>query len=346
MISLKLSALICVMSAVLAGSPARAAGVNFDVGKIVKRAPSRCLSLMPNVVTIKDGTYESGLTVRSVANATVDLRGVVARGQAKGSPAKSMTIVRNFNNVCVLGGRHWGKQDPQIVPWTVGHATYGAGILFKAGAGTIVLENAVVENSLQDGITLGGDLAANATFGMRGVYIRNTSDDGIQNDSGKKILFIEDSLIEAKMGLSLRPGAASTGSGFGAHRIPIRNSLFNIICVADDRADGSCGAGRSSSHLFKWSSAAANVNVEMTDSIIRYVSRSGNAWSAMRFLPGVYRNVILVWDPETPGAKYEGPKPPPGVTITTDPSVWTRAKAEWLRVHGCSAGGGCSFAGG
>ena len=166
--------------------------------------------MYPNVVSIRDGTYENGITVRSIANATVDFRGVTVRGQANGSSAKIVTMVRSFNNICVLGGRHWGKQDPQVVPWSVGHATYGAGMLFKSGAGAITLENAVIENSLQDGITLGGDLASNTTFGMRGVYIRNTSDDGMQNDGGKKILFIEDSLIEFKMGLSLRPGANFT----------------------------------------------------------------------------------------------------------------------------------------
>ena len=82
----------------------------------------------------------------------------------------------------------------------------------------------------------------------------------------------------------------------------------------------------------------------MTDSIVRYEARSGNGWSAMRFLPGTYRNVTLVWDPETPGMKYEGKLSlPDGVTMTTDASVWTRAKAEWLRVHGCTENGGCTF---
>ena len=76
------------------------------------------------------------------------------------------------HNVCLLGGRHWGKQDPQVVPWSIGHQSYGAGVLFKDGAGAITVENAVIENSLQDGITLGGSLASNTTFGMRGVCSR------------------------------------------------------------------------------------------------------------------------------------------------------------------------------
>lgn len=293
----------------------------FDIDAIVKVAPSRCLNTYSSVITIKDGVYDNGITVRSIANTTIDFRGVTVRAQANSSSAKSMTIVRNFNNVCVLGGRHWGKQDPQVVPWTIGHKIYGAGLLFKTGAGSILLENAVIENSLQDGITLGGDLASNTSFGMRGVRIENTSDDGIQNDGGKKILFIEDSLIESKMGLSMRPGADSNTSTFGNYKIPIRHSLFNIICVADDRVDGSCGPGRSASSLFKSSGAAKGVTVEMTDSIVRYEARPGGSWSGIRWLPGTYRNVIFVWDPETPGLKYAGPSWPAGVTFTTDPSV-------------------------
>ena len=338
----RLAALAVAVPVALAGVTAAPPARGYDLGAIVKVARSKCLSTYPNVVNIARRVHENGITVKNVANATLDFRGAIVRGQANSSSAKSMTTVRNFNNICILGGRHWGKQDPQRVPWTVGHSIYGAGILLKDGAGTITVENAVVENSLQDGITLSGSLASNTTFGMRGVWIRNTSDDGIQNDGGKRIAFIEDSLVEAKMGLSLRPGAESGDRDFGSHTIPIRNTLINIICVADTRTDGSCGAGRSSSNLFKWSGAASGIKVTMTDSIVRYESRSGNGWSAMRFLPGTYRNVILVWDPVTPGAKYDGPALPAGVTLTTDASVWTRAKATWLRAHGCAAGGGCS----
>ena len=94
------------------------------------------------------------------------------RGQANSSDAQSVTTVTGFNNVCVLGGRHWGTHDPQVVPWVVGHAKYGAGIIFSGGAGAITVENAVIESSLQDGITLTGGLPNNVTFGMRGTYIK------------------------------------------------------------------------------------------------------------------------------------------------------------------------------
>ena len=349
------------MAAVLVGSAgstsAQSTGQNIDITKFVKVARSQCLRLYPRIIAVKDGTYQNGIKVRPPVNATIDFRGVAVRGQANSSDAKSVTTVTGFNNVCILGGRHWGRQDPQIIPWVVGHSIYGAGIIFSGGAGAIAVENALIENSLQDGITLTGGLPNNVTFGMRGTYIRNNSDDGIQNDGGKRILYIEDSLIESKMGISLRPGADATAGGgsYGSYKIPIRNTLINVICVADDRPDGSdrrdpeaarknnCGPSRSASMLFKWSGAASGVGVEMTDSIVRYEARSRNGWDSMRWLPGTYRNVILVWDPVTPGMKYAGPPLPAGVRLTTDASIWAKAKAEWLRAHGCTANGACTF---
>ncbi len=350
-----------IMLAVIVGSSGsisvNAASNNVDITRFVKLSPSKCLNLYPRLVTIRDGLYPNGIKVRPPASATIDFRGVTVRGQGSSTDALSMTTVTGFNNVCVLGGRHWGKADPQSVPWVVGHATYGAGIIFSGGAGAITVENALIENSLQDGITLTGGLPSNVTFGMRGTYIRNNSDDGIQNDGGNRIVFIEDSLIESKMGISLRPGRDSTaGNGsHGNYRIPIRNTLINIICVADDRPDGSdrrdpgaarrnnCGPSRSASMPFKWSGAASRVGLEMTDSIVRLEARSRNGWRSMGWLPGTYRNFLLVWNPVTPGMQYDGPPLPAGVTLTTDASIWAQAKAEWLRVHGCTATGGCTF---
>ena len=300
----------------------------------------------PTVVAVRDGIYNNGLKVKASANSTLDFRGVTVRGQGGPTDALSVLTVGGFNNVCILGGRFVGKQDPQVVPWVVGHATYGAGILFKGGSGSILVENAVIENSLQDGINLSGGLPGNTTFGMRGAWIRNNSDDGIQNDGGKKILFIEDSLIESKMGLSIRPDADANPGNLGSYNIPIRNTLLNIICVADDRPDGSdirnpaaaknnnCGPSKAASQAFKWSAAAAGIGVAMTDSIIRYEARSRNGWGSMTWPKGTYRNVVVVWDPRVPGMKYAGPALPPGVTMTTDVSVWTTARNRWLQLHG------------
>ena len=60
-----------------------ASAQNVDVSSFVKATSSQCLSLYPNVITVKDNPYENGITGRSIANATIDFRGVTVRGQAK-----------------------------------------------------------------------------------------------------------------------------------------------------------------------------------------------------------------------------------------------------------------------
>jgi len=324
----------------------------------VGAANAGCLTEFPNVLAPQVGAAQDGLKLAPAPNTVVDLRGVTVRGMAKGSDAKSILTVRGFDGVCILGGRFIGDQDPQVVPWVEGHREFGAGILFQGGHGRIVVEQAVIANSLQDGITLAGGLPNDVTFALRSSWIANTSDDGIQNDGGKRIEGIEDSLVEAKMGLSLRPGRDARGGGFGDGVVPIRGSLFNIICVADDRPDGSdsrnraeaqknnCGPGKSVSSAFKWSGAAGKTKVDVSDTVIRFGGRDRNGWRAMDWPNGTYRNVTVVWDPAQSGMRYEGPKPPDGVTMTTDASVWTKAKAGWLARHGCSETElSCSFDG-
>lgn len=220
----------------------------------------------------------------------------------------------------------------------------------------MVVENVVIANSLQDGITLAGGLEDSVVFELRSSRIVNTSDDGIQNDGGKRIAAIEDSLVEAKMGLSLRSGRDSRGEEFGAGVVPIRNSLLDIICVADDRPDGSdrrnaerarknnCGPGRSTSWAFKWGGDASKVRVDVSNTVIRLGGRNRNGWRANQWPAGTYRDVTLVWDPATPGMAYDGPPLPAGVTLTTDPTVWHEAKARWLADHQCDELGlTCAF---
>jgi hypothetical protein len=317
----------------------------------------RCLTEFPHTMALPGTAYGQGLKIDPAPDTTVDLRGVTVRGMALGSSAKSVAIVAGFDGVCLLGGRYIADQDPQTVPWVEGHATYGAGILFRAGRGRIVVEQAVIANSLQDGITLAGGLPGDVTFELRSSWITNTSDDGIQNDGGKRITGIEDSLIEAKMGISLRPGSDSGAGPFGDGVVPIRDSLINVICVADDRPDGSdsrnpvkalknnCGPGLAAASAFKWSSAARSVKVDVSDTVIRFGARDRNGWRSMDWPAGTYRNVTVVWDPAQAGMKYAGPALPDGVTMTTDASVWTKAKAGWLARHGCSdVNLSCTFA--
>lgn len=314
-------------------------------------ARADCLSEFPNVVR---PTKQA--TIAPPPSATIDLRGTTLRGMGRGG-AKSILTVQGFKGVCILGGRLLSEQDPQVVPWVEGHREYGAGILLKSGSGRVVAQNVVIADSLQDGITIAGGLPDDVSFELLSSWIANTSDDGIQNDGGKRIAAIEDSLIEAKMGLSLRSGRDSRGDSFGSGVVPIRDSLIDIICVADDRPDGSdrrdaakarrnnCGPGRSTSWAFKWGGDASATKVDVSNTVIRLNGRNRNGWKANQWPPGTYRDVTLVWDPATHGMVYDGPSLPAGVTLTTDRTVWDEAKTKWLTRHGCSeADRTCTFA--
>jgi hypothetical protein len=94
--------------------------------------------------------------------------------------------------------------------------------------------------------------------------------------------------------------------------------------------------------VFKMSGAASKVKVDMTDTIIRYEAKSRNGWGSMAWMPGTYKNVLVVWNPRTPNMKYEGPALPDGVTITTDTSIWDKAKSDWLLAHGCMDTDSCT----
>lgn len=180
------SLLASVSTATAGGTIGSAYGKDNGPAAVVKVAKSTRLSRYQRTITMNRSRHAEGLRSRPPENVTIDMRGITLLGQGPGSDAKSVTRVTGFKNVCLLGGRYLGKQDPQKVPWVVGHATYGAGVIFTGGSGAITVENAVIENSLQDGITLTGKLPNDVTFGMRGTHIKNNSDDGIQNDGGKK----------------------------------------------------------------------------------------------------------------------------------------------------------------
>jgi hypothetical protein len=62
--------------------------------------------------------------------------------------------------------------------------------------------------------------------------------------------------------------------------------------------------------------------------------------SAGQWPPGtVIENSVLVWDGVGSPPSLT---PMPGLTITTDVSVWENAKADWLARHGCTSFGNCS----
>ena len=92
--------------------------------------------------------------------------------------------------------------------------------------------------------------------------------------------------------------------------------------------------GMDHGQLLKWSSYAPRPIIR--NSVIFIEDNSAGEWP-----PGtVLENVTLVWDPASGSAPSLNPMP--GLTITTDMSVWENARQRWLERHGCTSLGNCT----
>ena len=120
------SLLASVSTATAGGTIGSAYGKDNGPAAVVKVAKSTCLSRYQRTITMSRSRHAEGLRLLPPENVTIDMRGITLLGQGPGSDAKSVTRVTGFKNVCLLGGRYLGKQDPQKVPWVVGHASHPA----------------------------------------------------------------------------------------------------------------------------------------------------------------------------------------------------------------------------
>ena len=170
-------------------------------------------------------------------------------------------------------------------------------------------------------------------FKLSNAYMTYIRDDCVENDVAMSGL-VSDSLLDGCwIGFSARPGrgGGERANPRGLLRIEdvlVRLEPMPAIPEADE-PENRVGHAQ----LFKWSDEAGRVAVR--DSIFLVAQHSVNGPKSMRFPPGSYRNVTLVW--LGPG---DYPQPlPSGVTVTRDPSAWDEARDRWLRRHGCPAGG-------
>lgn len=86
------------------------------------------------------------------------------------------------------------------------------------------------------------------------------------------------------------------------------------------------------SHVFKWSPVAGPLRI--TDSIIRLDPQDRPVPERLDWPEDVEaEDVTIVWLGEGP---FPGRIPDTGVRVTTDVTVWDRARTEWLERHGCT----------
>lgn len=277
------------------------------------------------------------------AGEVYDFRGLTFQA----NPPKYPLVFRDPPEICVAGIRAVGQQPASLTWREMKNAGYG-GILFRSATGTVTFERFFLDR-LMDGFVPRS--ANNSSWVLRSGYMRQIRDDAVENDNCQPGL-IEDVLVDgAFMFLSVRPGAKSdntcTGQQVG-NTVTIRRTLARLECQphagegtrrADFRRSCPEDPEKGVGQLFKMARGAGALDV--ADSVFLVPSMSVNGAKAMSFPPGIYERVTLVW---LGGGRYPGDLPRSGVTVTDDPSVWDKARAEWLERHGCdSAPDSCAF---
>ncbi len=181
-------------------------------------------------------------------------------------------------------------------------------------------------------------------------YIR---DDCIENEGSGNVerpmnLVINRSLFDGCFtGIAERPmyAGGSVQNGSGPQSLTIDNTLMYIqpqplgpnYCSDAQVTTGRCKATSRSNvwmgahGIWKWSRAAAS-KVTIRNSVFKLDMASYTSCGAQVWPAGTYQNVTLVWAGAGPYATAGGCKNtlPAGVTLTTDNSVWSKAKAAWL----------------
>jgi hypothetical protein len=286
---------------------------------------------------LPDGRYKRPFVPKGPVGATYDLRGVMIEA----NPLQHPVLVDDPHDTCLVGITVQGQQArslnwQQMKSGSKYHLMDGDGVGWENSTGEFILEGAWIDN-MEDGLGPPYDLVPDksSTWSMRHVYMKYIRDDAIENDgclSGEVIDSFFDGIWTF---LSTRPGKVR--ADMGQTTITIRDSLIRHSCMPDPRQkNNGCGSKTGTGELFK-SHSSCKVKINMKDTVIlKEGARKGDD-----FLPGTYSNVTLVW---VGGGQYPGAKPPPGVTLTTNPAVWNKARAGWIKRHGCdSNAANCSF---
>jgi len=254
--------------------------------------------------------------------------------------AKYPIFITPNGETCVTGVKIVGQQHRQL-PYRLLKQAYDGDGVHMEGPGKQVLENAWIDN-VEDAFAPRGPKAS-TSWVVRGVYARYNRDDFVENDAlldGE----IDNVLVDGTyVFLSARPGK-NARSWDDSMRVTIKNTLAHLQNLPYDTDMG----GRRAYHpeddsahaqVFKWASPSGG-NVIVIDSIFLIDGGHEPPPQSLGFAPGIYKNVIIVWAGK---GRYPGTLPA-GIMLTTDRSVWDKARVDWLQRHGCDANGDdCAF---
>jgi hypothetical protein len=313
----------------------------FASGRGLAAAPTLSSCLANKIVRLT-GTYSSNYRSKSpAAGTTFDARGAKFTAYPAGSTYPfSVGKYSAPRRLCVIGGLVVGSQSRGLTWDQMKNAYHGAGLRI-GGNNWYVVDGLRVDN-VEDGISPRGTEDRYPKDGdgfvLRNIYMTYIRDDCVENDDIAGGL-IEDSLFDGcYTGISERP---ASGSPQLAHRAPAAEQLvMNRVLMRMQAQPGPHGTNNPKllghGKPFKWSDVANKVVIK--DSII-LLERQPNGGSWTPFPDGTRaERVTIVW-------RGAGPfkwKVPAGVKVTTDKSVWDRARAKWLSRHGCSSFASCS----
>jgi hypothetical protein len=313
-----------------------------SAGGFVKVADTPCLTNGNTIIKHPPGKYTKAISYEDPkSDTTLDLRDAVVFAYPD---ADLLRISRAPANVCIVGVKVVGDMPRD---WGWGKIKHelpldNAGIAFRrARSGMHTIERSWVEN-VEDGILMprGVDNPGDAKLTLRSSYVRYIRDDSIEAD-GCFHNVIDDVLVDdGHMMFAARPSAGVKIPASREGSWKVRNSLLHIGCKPDERDKaGRSGCPdrtegpvltQSTGGFFKKSACFGRV--DMADTILRADARPASGITNIDFPPGTYRNVVMVW---TGPGDFPGQLPASGVIVTKDVSVWTEARAEWLRRHGC-----------
>ena len=327
---------------------------------VLTAGPSQSATTMPSCPTTasltKAGSQSSYIN-QTNSNQTWNLTGAVWSGTPSSAhyyPVRSDA----FTKGCIIGGSVDGgvpktaTRDQWYNGEDGGTRLGGEGFrqtLTKTAGNWAVLRNTAVSN-IEDAYDPNtGD--ASHTYYLDHVRAEMIRDDCLENEgtgTAEKPMnvVINNSMFDGCFtGFAERPTWSNHGApnGSGPSSLTVDNSLMYInpqplgpnYCNSTKVQQGRCAQNGSTylgAHgIWKWSLAAAS-KVTIRNSVFRLDMPSYTGCAPQVWPAGTYENVKVVWTGKGSYATAGGCKNvlPPGVTVTTDKSVWDQAKSAWL----------------
>lgn len=329
---------------------------------VVTAGPSQSATAMPTCPTTaaltKTGT-QTGYINQTNTNQTWNLTGAVWNSTPSSAhyyPVRSDA----FTKGCIIGGSVDGRVPRSATrdQWYNGEdgGTRLGGEAFRqtltnTSGNFLVLRNTYAKD-IEDAYDPNGTSTAHTMYldHVRAEYVRDDciEDEGTGTSEKPMSVVINNSLFDGCFtGFAERPTWSNSASqnGSGAQSLTVDNSLMYIqpqplgpnYCSSSKVSSGRCKPTGTSNvwlgahGIWKWSAAAAKT-VTIRNTIFRLDQASYSSCASQQWPAGTYQNVKLVWTGSGSYATAGGCKNvlPPGVTLTTDKSVWDNAKAAWL----------------